>query len=784
LKQDKAYNNLMDNIDISYFEQKCAGKIHRNSNNWCYSKYSHTNKEPGMNSWKYFATAVFTLFVLLIPLTAQASTSSGPSGGNSVHLLNLTFIDLVIIVFYFVVVLGIGFYLKKYASTGEDFFMAGRKMTAWIAGLSFISANLSSLETMGWSAMAYQYGMLGAHAYLIGAIPAILFLAVVMMPFYYICKTHSVPGYLKLRYGEGARGLAGISFTFLTVMVSGASMFAMAKILNLLLGWDMNVSIWISSLTVAVYVTLGGLLSAVFNEVLQYFLIWAGSLLIPILGLIHVGGWSKMMAAIRENVKVIHPTVQNADFTSLWRNLGSFDTNPMGIDWFGMVFGLGLAVSFGYWCTDFLQVQRVIVAKDLRSAQNGTLIGAALKMLVPLIVTVPGLLGLAVLHNPDGSPMILVPESDPRAGITMRTFNDVLPLLMGQYLGPGLLGLGVTAMIAGFMSGMAGNISAFATVWTYDVYRPLLNKNATDKHYLNMGRWSSVLGVLISIGTAYALFYFSNILEYLQVLVFFFIVPLFGTVILGMLWKRATPAAGFWGFLTAILVSIGMWTYVHTFPEGYRPQPRAAIEKGSVVRLNMNAEGKYDQIIVEKGKVSFVNVPISVKTTGDPAVTGDFTIGAADVMVQPIIKNTNKEIPVQTLAPDVVMAQTNEAGKFGVEAVPLLLKPGVAVHIENISMRFAPAAFNPEHTRLIARSEKAKPMAVNMYSGWWSFVVCIVATVLVSLFTKPKSDAELKNLVMGLTPLPDEGPCPWYQKPIFWAVIVSIVLIAINIIFW
>jgi SSS family solute:Na+ symporter len=358
-----------------------------------------------------------------------------------------------------------------------------------------------------------------------------------------------VPGYLKLRYGEGPRCIAGVSFSFLTIMVSGASMFAMAKILNLLLGWNMDVSIWVSSITVAIYVTLGGLLSAVFNEVLQYFLIWAGSLLIPILGIIHVGGWGKMMERIQHNAPIIHPTVQNADFTSLWRNLGSFDTNPMGIDWFGMVFGLGLAVSFGYWCTDFLQVQRVIVAKDLRSAQNGTIIGAALKMLVPIIVTIPGLLGLAVLLNPDGSPMVLVPESDPRAGITHRTFNDVLPLLMGQYLGPGLLGLGVTAMIAGFMSGMAGNISAFATVWTYDVYKPLIKKVAPDKHYLNMGRWSSLVGILISIGTAYLLFLFSNILEYLQVLVFFFIVPLFGAILLGMLWKRATPAGGFWGFL-------------------------------------------------------------------------------------------------------------------------------------------------------------------------------------------------------------------------------------------
>jgi len=709
------------------------------------------------------------------------------AGGTSARLLQLSSVDLMIIVIYFAVVLGIGFYLRKFASTGEDFFMAGRKMTAWIAGLSFISANLSSLETMGWSAMAYQYGMLGAHAYLIGAIPAILFLAVVMMPFYYICKTHSVPGYLKLRYGEGPRCIAGISFTFMTVMVSGASMFAMAKILNLLLGWNMDVSIWVSSLTVAIYVTLGGLLSAVFNEVLQYFLIWAGSLLIPILGIIHAGGWNKMMATIQQNAKVIHPTVGNADFTSLWRNLGSFDTNPMGIDWFGMVFGLGLAVSFGYWCTDFLQVQRVIVAKDLRSAQNGTIIGAMLKMLVPLIVTIPGLLGLAVLLNPDGSPMVLVPESDPRAGITNRTFNDVLPLLMGQYLGPGLLGLGVTAMIAGFMSGMAGNISAFATVWTHDVYRPLLNRNADDQHYLKMGRWSSLIGVLISIATAYALFFFSNILEYLQVLVFFFIVPLFGAILLGMLWKRATPAGGFWGFLSAILVSIAMWAYVHTFPDGWRPQPKITLSSGAVVNLEKGADGTVARIVVESGKVDLVNVPVPARP-GQPGSVGgsvsSFTVKEGAVVLPAATMEKNGEVKVQVLAPEVVLADSKQTSKFGVAGVALVLKPGVQVQSTEITRKFAPAAFNKQHAKLIAMSEKAQPMAVNMYSAWWSFVVCVSVTFLVSLFTKPKPEAELKNLVMGLTTLPDEGPCPWHKKPILWAAVVAVVLVAVNIIFW
>jgi Na+/proline symporter len=509
---------------------------------------------------------------------------------------------------------------------------------------------------------------------------------------------------------------------------------------------------------------MAGLLSAVFNEVLQYFLIWAGSLLIPILGIIHAGGWSGMMEKIRHNAPLIHPGAgANADFTHLWRNLGSFDSNPMGIDWFGMVFGLGIAVSFGYWCTDFLQVQRVIVAKDLRSAQNGTIIGAVLKMLVPLIVTIPGLLGLAVLMNKDHTLMVLVPESDPRANITHHTFNDVLPLLMGQYLGPGLLGLGVTAMIAGFMSGMAGNVSAFATVWTYDVYKPLLRKDAPDQHYLNMGRWCSILGVLISIGTAYLCFAFSNILEYLQVLVLLFIVPLFGTVIVGMLWKRATPTAGFVGFLSAILASCGMWAFVHTFPHGWRPAPKATISAGAVISLEKDVSGKITHVTVESGQVDLVNVAVAAVSTSIP--------GTADGQ------------PIQLLAPEVTLSGSKETASFGVEGVPVTLK-GAGKSQTTISRRFAPSAFNPDHARLIARSPRASGMAINMYSAWWSLVVSILVTVAVSLVTKPKPEAELQNLVLGLTPLPNDGRCPWYRAPKFWASAVAVVLIAVNIIFW
>jgi SSS family solute:Na+ symporter len=703
-------------------------------------------------------------------------------------LIKIGPLDIVIIGIYFLVVLGIGIYLKRYVSTGEDFFMAGRKMTAWIAGLSFISANLSSLETMGWSAMAYQYGMLGAHAYLIGAIPSILFLAIFMMPFYYICKTHSVPGYLKLRYDERCSGLSGTTFAVMMVLVSGASMFAMAKILNLLLGWNMNASIWVASLTVAVYVTLGGLISAVFNEVLQYFLIWFGSLLIPILGLIDAGGWQGMMDKIQQHTPLIHPALpENADFQHLWRNLGSFDTNPMGIDWFGMVFGLGLAVSSAYWCTDFLQVQRVIVAKDLRSAQNGTIIGAVLKMCVPLIVTIPGLLGLAVLLNTDGSPTVLVPESDPRANITLQTYNDVLPLLMGKYLGPGLLGLGVTAMIAGFMSGMAGNVSAFATVWTYDVYRPHLYKKGSDAHYLAMGRWSSLFGVLASIGTAYLLFLFSNILEFLQVLLYFFIVPVFGLVVVGMFWKRATPTAGFCAFLAGMTVSIAMWISLHTFPDGFRPHPQAVLEPGAVVRLEKAKGGsgrdEITRVIVESGTVKTTNVPVPI-AGGSPLTSGTGSISGGDATLPTSLDTRTGPQAVRLLAPDIKRAETGESDKFGLEGVPVILQPGVNVEATDITRHFAPAENNPDHAKWIARSEKAKPMAVNMYSGFWTLVATVATLVGVSLVTRPKPDAELKDVVMGLTPIPKDGPARWYTNPKLWAAVVFAALIAINVIFW
>jgi len=460
------------------------------------------------------------------------------------RLVHLSSVDLAIIAIYFLAVLGIGFYLKRFAQSSEDFFLAGREMTAWVAGLSFLSANLGSLELLGWAGSSYQYGILAAHWYWIGAIPAMLFLGIVMMPFYYISKTHSVPGYLQLRYGKAASGLSAVSFGFMTILMSGVNMFAMAKVMQVVLGWNIHFSIWVSSLTVGIYVASGGLFSAIFNEVLQFFLIWFGALLIPILGLIEAGGWSGLVARIQHNFP-------GQNFTHAWSTLGHFENNPMGMHWTGIVFGLASVISMGYWTTDFLVVQRVLAAKDLRSAKLAPIIGSFFKMAVPLIVILPGLIGLAVL------PEKLVPESALQPG--QHSYNDVLPLMLARYCGPGLMGLGVTALVAGFMAGMAGNVSAFATVWTYDIYRPFIRKAATDQHYVTMGRWCTIIGLFISIGTAYLAMGFASIMDYVQALFSFFIAPLFGTVLIGMLWKRATPAGGFLGLLAGTLTAIGIF---------------------------------------------------------------------------------------------------------------------------------------------------------------------------------------------------------------------------------
>jgi SSS family solute:Na+ symporter len=570
-----------------------------------------------------------------------------PAALISTQLTHLTAIDVAILVLYFAVVVFIGFYVKGSTNTSEEFFLAGRDMSAWIAGLSFVSANLGSLELMGWAGAAYQYGMLATHWYWIGAIPAMLFLGIVMMPFYYISKTQSVPGYLQLRFGEGARGLSAVSFALMTILMSGVNMYAMAVVMQTVLGWNITFSIWVGAITVGIYVMLGGLRSAIINEVLQFVLIWAGAALIPILGLIEAGGWNNLKAQIAHNVGT-------NTYTHLWSTLGTFKGNPMGVHWTGIIFGLAGVVSFGYWTTDFLVVQRVLSANNLRAAKLAPVIGAAFKMAVPLIVIVPGLIALGLTSN--GQPIYHLVSGEIAAKTGQHAYDEVLPLMLIRYCGPGLLGLGITALVAGFMSGMAGNVSAFSTVWTYDLYGAYINKRATDEQYVRMGRWSTVVGMLISILTAYLVSHASSIMDYVQELFSFFIAPLFGTVILGMMWKRATGAGAFWGLLAGTVSSIGMWIYT---------------------------------------------------TTGGPAALAH-----------------------------------------------------------------------------IALSPDAQPMAENIYRALWSWLLCIGVTVAVSMVTTPKTDAELNGLVYGATVIPHDGSRTLFEKPIFWAGVVAVVFIGLNLLFW
>ncbi len=477
-------------------------------------------------------------------------------------LAHLNGLDISVIAIYFAMVIWIGFYLKGQSNTSEEFFMAGREMTAWIAGLSFVSANLGSLELMGWAGSAYQYGILATNWYWIGAIPAMVFLGLVMMPFYYVSKTHSVPGYLDLRYGGEARTVAAIAFATEMILMSGVNMFAMAKVMQVVLGWNITFSIVVSSVAVALYVGLGGLRSAIFNEVLQFVLIWGGALLVPILGLYQAGGWDGMKRNILINL-------HSDSYFHLWRDTGSFSANPMGVQWTGIVFGLGFVISFGYWTTDFLVVQRVLAAHNLRAARMAPLIGSFFKMAVPFIVILPGLLGLA-LRDPamaNGIPHLVgedVVAANPNAGL--HSYNEILPLMMARYLGPGLLGLGITALIAGFMSGMAGNVSAFSTVWTYDIYRPLINKRASDSHYVMVGRFSIFIGVGVSIMAAYLVMRAHGIMDYVQALFSIFVAPLLAAILFGMFWKRATRWGGFLGLFLGIIFSASLFMWVKLNP--------------------------------------------------------------------------------------------------------------------------------------------------------------------------------------------------------------------------
>jgi len=447
-------------------------------------------------------------------------------------VITLNAVDYAIIAGYVLVMVLVGYSLKKYMKTGEDFFLSGRSLPGWITSLAFISANLGALEIIGMVANSAKYGISTVHFYWIGAIPAMVFLGIFMMPFYYGSRVRTVPEYLKLRYNEATRGLNAISFAIMTILMSGISLYAMALLFKTMLNWPFSTSVIFAAAIVLVYVFWGGLSSSIYNEVIQFFLIWLGLLPVVLLGLKQVGGVAGLAA------KLQGPLLHSVKY------LGT-SNNPLGVDWFGVAMGLGFVLSFGYWTTDFLVIQRALASKNLNAARLTPVMAAFPKMLVPIIVVIPGLVALIVL-----------PEIGQAAAGT-ADYNSALILLMKHYLPNGVLGLAITALLASFMSGMAGNVTAFNTIWTYDIYGSYIRKGRPDAHYVKVGKWATVVGILISIGTAYIALGFKNLMDYMQLIFSFFNAPLFATFLLGMFWKGATAWGGFWGLLTGILTAAG-----------------------------------------------------------------------------------------------------------------------------------------------------------------------------------------------------------------------------------
>ncbi len=451
-------------------------------------------------------------------------------------------IDWTIILIYFIFVLGIGWALKKYMKDSSAFLEAGRSLPAWVTGLAFISANLGAIEMIGMAASGAKYGMMTVHFYFIGAIPAMLFLAIFMMPFYYGSKARSVPEYLKLRFDEKTRGFNAFAFAIMTVFSSGISMYALAVlatvIMPLQIDWNIlglhigefDFYLMVSAVIVLVYMVLGGLTSAIYNEVLQFFLIVVGFAPLVFIGLREIGGWEGLKANLPENM--MHS----------WKFAGSADANPMGVEWFAVIMGLGFVLSFGYWTTNFLVVQRAMAAGSMSAARKTPLIGALPKMFLPALVVIPGMIALALANMGE----LDIPL---KAGTDVQDFDKVIPVLLMRYMPMGVLGLGITALMASFMSGMAGNVSAFNTVFTFDIYQAYIRPDKSDKHYLKVGRWTTVVGVLVSILTAYVARSFNNVMDFLQLIFAFVNAPLFAAFLLGMFWKRTTGHAAFWGLI-------------------------------------------------------------------------------------------------------------------------------------------------------------------------------------------------------------------------------------------
>ena len=518
--------------------------------------------------------------------------------------MNLTIVDWLIMLVYFAFVIGIGVALRRQVKTSKDYFLAGRSIPAWICGLAFISANLGAQEVIGMAASGAKYGIATSHFYWIGAVPAMVFVGVFMMPFYYGSRARSVPEYLRLRFDEKTRAFNAFSFAIMTVFSSGISMYAMAKLIqilhildgplasmNLPPSWSFHLSILISALIVLAYVVSAGLTSAIYNEVLQFFLIVAGFLPLVFLGLKDIGGW--------HGLKMQLPS----SFTHSWQGMSNPHTNPLGVETFGLVMGLGFVLSFGYWCTDFLVVQRAMAADSMLAARRTPLIAALPKMFFPFLVILPGMIAIglplsrglpassAQVENVSGGKGLIPAKVDEATGLPKVDSNGnpvldydlAIPNMLLHYFPTGILGLGLTALMASFMSGMAGNVTAFNTVWTYDIYQSYIHKNGSDQHYLMMGKMATIFGIGLSIGAAYAATRFNNIMDFLQLVFAFVNAPLFATFFLGMFWKRTTGHAAFTGLISGTIAAAvhhgltlptgavpgikGGWIFViHTYP--------------------------------------------------------------------------------------------------------------------------------------------------------------------------------------------------------------------------
>jgi SSS family solute:Na+ symporter len=550
--------------------------------------------------------------------------------------LTLAPIDYLILALYFAFVLGIGWLVKNRVSTSEDFLTSGRSVPVWITSLAFIAANLGAQEVIGMCASGAKYGIMTAHFYWLGAVPAMLFVGVFMMPFYYGSRARSVPEYLKLRFDEKTRALNALTFAVMTLFSSGISMYALGLLFQLVLGWSFTKSVLLSAIIVLVYTFLGGLTSAIYNEVVQFFLIVLGFAPLAILATAKAGGWAGFHARLQP--VMIHS----------WRYLGHSSSNPMGVEAFSLIAGLGFVLSFGYWCTDFLVVQRAMAADSMSGARRTPLIAAFPKMFMPFVVILPGIAALALMNSTSGYQLPLKASGG-------YDYDQVLTTLMAQFYPSGMLGVGLTALMASFMSGMAGNVTAFNTVFTYDLYQSYVRKDAPDSHYLWVARLTTVMGVALSLATAYLATKFNNIMDFLQLVFGFVNAPLFATFLLGMFWKRTTGHAAFTGLLCG--------TAAATMTHGLT----VAEDKGGWIT----------------------------------------------------------------------------------------------------SVHHFPST-----------------MAQNFWIAIFAWTTCLVITILVSAFTQPKRESELHNLVYGITELPRDEDVPWHHKPRVLAIIVAVVLLGLNLIFW